>query len=309
MRDSDKGMKILCACALFLLSAIASAQVVLPDWEEVRIKTHDLGGGVFMLEGFGGNIGALIGADGILLVDDQYAPLNEKILSALAVLSDRDVQFVINTHWHPDHSNGNQEMAERGAVILAHDNTRRHLAEAQSMEALGELLRPTQGALPILSFNDTVHFHFNNETVRVLHIGPAHTDGDAIVQFMQADVIHVGDAYFNGFYPYIDIESGGAIDGMIGFLDELSHIAGPATQIIPGHGPIADRMDVLRYRDDLRIIRARVKNAIAEGVTLEELIAQSPLADLNPVYAGDIVGEADVLGMVYRSLQKDEDGK
>ena len=287
-----------------LLSPPAVAQVVLPDWDTVEIKTHDLGHGIYMLEGFGGNIGASVGADGIFLVDDQYAPLTAKVKAALARLSDRPVRFVINTHWHPDHTNGNEHLGAAGAIIVAHDNTRRHLMTAMTMQDLAPLLRPSPKALPILTFNDTVTFHWNGDTVRVLHIPPAHTDGDAIVHFLRADVIHVGDAYFNGFYPFLDVENGGDIDGMIAFLGDLAAIAGPETRIVPGHGPVAGREDVIAYRKDLVTIRNRVAAAIRAGTSLEDLIAASPLADLNPRYAGEVVGEADVLTMVYRSLSR-----
>ncbi|MFQ5347229.1 MAG: MBL fold metallo-hydrolase [Rhodothalassiaceae bacterium] len=297
----------LCTACGFLaagLAAPALAQVVLPDWETVEIRTHDLGHGIYMLEGFGGNIGASVGDDGIFLVDDQYAPLTEKVKAALARLSDKPVRFVINTHWHPDHTNGNEHMGEAGAIIVAHDKTRKHLMAAMTMDDLAPLLRPSPRALPILTFNDTVTFHWNGDTVRVVHIPPAHTDGDAIVQFAGADVIHVGDAYFNGFYPFLDVENGGDIDGMIAFLSDLAAMAGPGTRIIPGHGPVAGREDVIAYRRDLVTIRNRVAAAIDAGTSLEDLIAASPLADLNPRYAGEVVGEADVLTMVYRSLRR-----
>ncbi len=301
------GRRTVLAAGIALAAATATpaaAQVVLPDWKTVEIKTHDLGHGVYMLEGFGGNIGASVGADGIFLVDDQYAPLTEKVKAALARLSDQPVRFVINTHWHPDHTNGNEHMGDAGAVIVAHDNTRKHLMAAMHMADLAPLLRPSPKALPILTFNDTVTFHWNGDTVRVVHIPPAHTDGDAIVHFATADVIHVGDAYFNGYYPFIDVENGGDIDGMIAFLGDLAKMAGPETKIIPGHGPVAGRADVIAYRTDLMTIRDRVAAAVAAGTSLEDLIAASPLADLNPRYAGEVVGEADVLTMVYRSLQR-----
>lgn len=286
------------------LAGSAAAQVVLPDWDTVEIRDTDLGHGIHVLEGFGGNIGVSAGVDGVILVDDQYAPLSAKVKAAVARISGAPLRFVINTHWHPDHTNGNEEMGAAGALIVAHDATRRHLASAMTMEGLAEALRPTPAALPVLTFKDSVTFHINGQTVKVIHIAPAHTDGDAIVHFVEADVIHVGDAYFNGFYPFIDVDGGGDIDGMIAFLGELAAMAGETTRIVPGHGPVAGREDVVAYRRVLLTIRERVAAAIDAGTSLEALIAEHPLADLNPIYAGDVVGEADVLAMVHASLMK-----
>jgi len=299
---------VACAGCLLLGGAQAAAQVTLPEWDRVEIVTHDLGDGLYMLEGFGGNIGVSAGEDGILLVDDQYAPLTGKIRAALAEISDAPVRFVVNTHWHADHTGGNEKLGAAGAVLVAHDNTRLHLIQAMADMDIEAMLRPSPDSLPVLTFDDRLTFHLNGERVQALHIPPAHTDGDVIVIFKEANVIHVGDDYFNGYYPFIDVAHGGSIDGMIAFLGNLVGMSDTETQIIPGHGPVAGRADVERYRADLIEIRRRVHDAIADGRALEELIAARPLEDFDPRYASDVVGQADVLRMVYRSLIRNGDG-
>ena len=292
------------AC-LSLTGGGAVAQVKLPEWDRVEIVTHDLGAGLYMLEGFGGNIGVSVGKDGILLVDDQYAPLTEKIRAALAKISDAPVRFVVNTHWHADHTGGNENLGAAGAVIVAHDNTRVNLIEAMDDADIDAMLRPRPDSLPVLTFDDALTFHLNGETIVARHIPPAHTDGDVVVTFEGANVIHVGDTYFNGFYPFIDVAHGGSIDNMIAFLGDLVAMSDADTRIVPGHGAVASRTDVERYRADLIEIRGRVSDAIAGGLTLEDLIAARPLEDFNPRYASEVVGQADVLRMIYKSLIRD----
>lgn len=288
----------------FLWTGAAQAQVELPDWDTVEIKTIDLGGGVYMLEGFGGNIGVLAGDDGVILVDDQYAMLTEKIVAAVTALSAAPVRFVINTHWHPDHTGGNENLGAAGAIIVAHDESRRIMLFTQEDEELKQQIHFAPGDIPVITFSRTATFHINGETVEVRHIAPAHTSGDAIVIFKNADVIHTGDAYFNGFYPFIDVRFGGSIDGMIAFYDELLALAGPDTQIIPGHGPVAGRDDVRDYQAMLRQVRDRVAKAIADGVSLDDLIAAEPLADLDPKWGGNLIKAEGLLRMVHGDLSR-----
>ncbi len=284
---------------------IAQAQLIkLPDWDTVEMKTVDLGSGIYMLEGFGGNIGVSVGADGVFLIDDQYAPLTPKVVAAIEKLSDQPIRFVINTHWHGDHTGGNENLGKMGALIVAHDNARAVLALGSKDEASGKWLPPPAKSLPVETFNDTVTFYLNGQTVHVFHIAPAHTDGDVVVHFREANVIHTGDAYFNGFYPFIDVEHGGSIDGMIAFYDQLLALADADTKIIPGHGPVATRADVQRYQAMLKTVRDRVAAAIAAGQSLEDLTAANPLADLDPEWGGNLIKAPVLLSMVYADLSR-----
>ncbi len=289
------------AAGLFSISA-SKAQVVLPDWETVEIKTFDLGGGIYMLEGFGGNIGVSAGEDGVIIIDDQYAPLTGKVMAAIRRLSDKPIRFVLNTHWHPDHTGGNERLGKEGAVIIAHDKTRDFMTAAQLIDGLKEAF--PDAAIPVATFSDTLTFHMNGETIRAFHVPNAHTAGDAVVHFQEADVIHTGDAYFNGFYPFIDVERGGSIDGMIAFYEDLIAMAGPQTKIIPGHGAVANRDNVRTYQEMLIDVRGRVAAAIEAGTSLEDLIAAEPLKDLDPVYGGNIIKAPDFLAMVFRELSE-----
>lgn len=290
---------------VFGTADIATAQLVeLPDWDAVTITTYDLGSGIYMLEGFGGNIGVSAGKDGVFLIDDQYAPLTQKVIAAIEKLTEQPIRFVINTHWHGDHTGGNENLGKSGALIVSHDNTRTVLALARMDEAPNGKVPPSPESLPVITFDSTVTFHLNDETIRVFHIEPAHTDGDVVVHFRDANVIHTGDAYFNGFYPFIDVEHGGSIDGMIAFYDQLLSLADAQTKIIPGHGAVANRGDVQRYQTMLKTVRTRVADAIEEGLSLEELITSEPLADLDPEWGGNLIKAPMLLSIVHADLSR-----
>ncbi|PCI51602.1 MAG: MBL fold metallo-hydrolase [Alphaproteobacteria bacterium] len=289
-----------------LLTSLANthAQVILPDWDTVKIKTHNLGHGIYMLEGFGGNIGVSAGEDGVILVDDQYAPLTEKILAALDVISKKPVTYVINTHWHDDHTGGNENLGKSGAVIVAHEKTRSYLLDIHAERLKQSQTTPKNIGIPVLTFNDVLTFHFNGQTIHAFHVEPAHTDGDIIIQFVEANVIHTGDTYFNGFYPYIDVDHGGSIDGMIDVYDKLIAISDPETRIIPGHGDIADRNDMREYQTMLKTVRSIVANAIIAGNPIDEFIATEPLKALDPIYGNNLIKAPDLLRMLYKDLLK-----
>lgn len=284
--------------------------VQLPDWKTVEVRAHHLRGPVWYLEGFGGNIGVVVTGRGTVLIDDQYAPLTDKIRAALAeITKDPKPRFIINTHWHPDHTGGNERFAKAGAVVIAHDNTRHHLRAAEFDPEMPELLRPHVESLPIVTFNDTVTFHLDDEEVVAFHIPPAHTDGDVVVRLRDSDVIHAGDACFHGYYPYIDIENGGSIDGLIAFWERLvGGLMDEDTILIPGHGSPMTRADVAAYLADMKSVRGRVAAAMKRGEDLKTLIARHPLADLDPKYESEVVEEADILTMVWRSLERTRTG-
>ena len=261
----------LLAFALPPAAALGQAQ------EEVTIESVELGGGVFLLTGQGGNLGAFVGEDGIFLIDDQFAPLTDKILAALAKLSPQPVRFVLNTHWHRDHTGGNENLGKRGAILVAHDNVRLRLSSEQFNEIFQRTTPPSPpGALPVVTFADAVTFHWNGDTVRAFHVEHAHTDGDVVVSFEKANVVHMGDLFFNGRYPVIDISSGGGVEGIIAGVDRVLGMIDDSTKVIPGHGPLGDKKTLQAYRNMLAEISGRVKSLIAQGKTLEEVKAAKP---------------------------------
>ena len=273
------------------------------DFSAVQIQTTPVAGSVYMLTGRGGNIGLSVGEDGAFIVDDQYAPLTDKIRAAIGALTDHPVRFVVNTHWHGDHTGGNENFGEAGALIVAHENVRARMSTEQFIEAFGSRTPPSPAAaLPVITFTDAVTFHWNGETIRVHHVADAHTDGDAIIHFTDADVLHLGDTYFNGFYPFIDTSSGGTIDGMIAAADRALALADADTKIIPGHGPLSNRAELITYRNMLADVRDRVAALIDEGKTRDEVVAARPTADLDAEW-GDGFLQPDVwIGLVFDSM-------
>lgn len=263
------------------------------NFDTVEVKPQKVAEGVWMLQGAGGNIGVSAGADGVVLIDDQFAPLTAKIKAAVATFSDQPVRFVFNTHCHGDHVGGNENFATGGAVIVAHDNVRRRM----SVEQVNKLFNRTTPAapakaLPVVTFDDSVTFHLNGETLAAFHVAPAHTDGDAVVRFRNADVVHMGDVFFNGRYPIIDLSSGGSADGIVAACDRVLPTLGPATKVIPGHGPLSDREGLKRYRDMVATVRDRVKKLVKEKKTLEQVQAAKPTAEFEAEWgAGSMKGD------------------
>ncbi len=282
-----------------LCSAPAAAQQ--PNWSRVEIRVERVAPGVAVLFGAGGNIGLSYGDDGNVLIDDQYAPLTERILAAVRTVDPDPIRFVVNTHWHGDHTGGNENVGRTGAVIVAHDNVRRRMS-------VGQMLRGTQvapaapAALPVVTFSDDVTFHLNGDEVRVHHVEHAHTDGDALVHWSRANVLHMGDTYFNGMLPFIDLESGGSIHGLLAAVDEALGIADERTVIIPGHGPIASRANLQSYRDMLESLRAQVAAAMRAGRSLDEIKAMR-LADRFGRDT-DFISPDAFIESVYRSLSQ-----
>ena len=189
------------------------------DFSQVEIRTEQVADGLYVLFGAGGNIGLSVGEDGAFLVDDQYAPLTEKILAAVAAVTDQPVRWVLNTHWHGDHTGGNENLGREGAMIVAHENVYRRLNPAEFADLVGRSQQSAPEGLPVVTFNDRVSFHWNGEDIRVNHMPNAHTDGDALVFFTNADAVHMGDTFFNGRYPFIDVDSGGGVHGVIAIAD------------------------------------------------------------------------------------------
>jgi glyoxylase-like metal-dependent hydrolase (beta-lactamase superfamily II) len=269
----------LIAAALVLGSAVAVAQ---RDFSKVEIKPTPLADGLWMLQGAGGNIGVCAGPDGVLLIDDQFAELSDKIKAAVTSLSSQPLRFVLNTHWHGDHVGGNENMANAGATIVAQNNVRLRMSVEQ-YNAVFDRRSPASPAraLPVITFNDSLTFHLNGDDITCFHVAPAHTDGDVIVWFHKANVIHMGDCLFNGFYPVIDVSSGGHVAGMIAADDRVLAVAGPDTKLVPGHGPLATRADLQAFRDMLKTSSERIAKLVKQKKSLKEIQDAKPLADLD----------------------------
>ncbi len=288
------------AGAAALVAGVAAGPVAgQRDMSQVEIRTIELESDLFMLMGRGGNIGLSVGDDGAFLVDDQFAPLTDRILAAVAAVTDRPVRWVLNTHWHGDHTGGNENLGKAGAMIVAHENVYRRMNPAEFAELVGRSRQAPRAALPVVTFDDGVRFHWNGRHIRVTHIGAAHTDGDAIVHFPRANVFHMGDTFFNGRYPFVDVESGGGIDGVIAAANFVLERSSEGTRIIPGHGDLASPSDLRAYRDMLETVRLRVAGLVANGRTEDQVVASAPTADLDAAWGDD---PERFVRAVYRSL-------
>ncbi len=285
---------------------LAAALVASPAWTQpgdVEIRTEPIRGGVHILYGQGGNIGVSVGEDGVLMIDDQYAPLSDRILAAIDELSEAPVRFLVNTHHHQDHTGGNENIGKQGAVIVAHENVRARLSVEQVVEAFNMRTPPSpKVALPVVTFADSVTLHWNGDEIDVIHVDNAHTDGDSIVHFKKANVFHMGDCYFNGMYPFIDPSSGGAIDGVIRAADLVLERANPESRVIPGHGPLSSAAELRSFRDMLVTVRDRIQTLIDDGKTKDEVLAAKPTADLDAKWGQGFLAPDRWVGFVYDGM-------
>jgi len=250
------------------------------NFDTVQVRAVPVAGAVHMLQGAGGNIGLVVGDDAVFVVDDQFAPLTPKVLAAIKSVTPQPVRFVLNTHWHFDHTGGNENMGKAGALIFAHENVRRRMSKDQFIEALNrtEPASP-RGALPVVTFTDTVSFHLNGDSIVVFHVAPAHTDGDAVVLFTRANVVHTGDLFVSAGFPFVDRSSGGSIHGIIAAAERILAATNAGTRIVPGHGPLADRARVQAYHDTLVVVRDRMRKEIAAKHTIEQVLASAITAE------------------------------
>jgi glyoxylase-like metal-dependent hydrolase (beta-lactamase superfamily II) len=247
------------------------------DYDKVQIKTIKTSGNVYMLMGSGGNIGVLAGDDGVFLVDDQFAPLTKKIKGAIGKISDKEIRFLINTHWHFDHVGGNENIGETGSVIIAHENVRKRMSTDQFIEFFQKKVPASpKVALPIITFTQDLMFHLNGDDIHVFHVNNAHTDGDSIVYFRNSNVIHTGDIYFAGIYPFIDTSSHGSVNGVIDAAQHILSIIDDNTKVIPGHGSLSNKAELSAYVDMLISLRAKITKQISDGKTLEEIQKTKP---------------------------------
>jgi glyoxylase-like metal-dependent hydrolase (beta-lactamase superfamily II) len=290
---------------LALVAALGAGSAAAQDWDAVEVEAIPVAPEIYMLTGRGGNIGVAVGEDGVILIDDQYAPLTAKIRAAVSRLDDDPIRFVLNTHWHGDHTGGNEALGRVGSVIVAHDNVRRRMSVEQFMEQFDRRVPPAPvGALPIVTFSETVTFHIDDETVHVFHVPHAHTDGDSIVHFVDANVIHMGDVMFNGMYPFIDMSSGGNVEGIIAAAERVLPLCDGKTAIIPGHGPLADREALETYHHVLKSVRDRVAAMVDEGKSLEQIQAAKPSAEFDENWGGGFIAPDLFVQFVHDSLGK-----
>ncbi len=286
------------ALASIFAAGVAAAQD--NPFANVEIKTTEVVPGIYMMEGAGGNIGLSTGEDGPFIIDDQFAPLSEKILSAIGAVTDAAPTFLLNTHWHGDHAGGNENMAAAGAKIVAHNNVRKRLKEGRKGE------RPTppapETALPVITFSEEITFHWNDHEILVFHTQNAHTDGDAIVYFKDIDVLHMGDVFFNGGYPFIDLSSGGDLDGYIAAHEAVLEKITENTKIIPGHGSLATTADLIATKDMLIEVREKIQAQIDKGKTEDQVVKKNPLKKLSKKWGNGFIKGDFMTRTAYQSL-------
>jgi cyclase len=275
-----------------------------PDFSKVEIKTTKLTDNFYTLEGQGGTIGVLPGPDGVFMVDSQFAPLSEKIAAAIKQISDRPIRFLVNTHVHGDHTGGDANFGKMGVTILARENLRMRL-EHPNPGANGQPGVPMAPAgLPVITYDAPLTLHMNGEEIRLIPAPKAHTDGDTFVQFVNANVIMTGDFFRSIQFPNIDRASGGSLPGLIDALNAVIKAAGPATKIVPGHGPVVDRTAVMAQRDMVVAIRDKVAKLVKEGKTLEQVVAAKPTADYDAKVQQPGTTAERFVGQLYAELQK-----
>ncbi len=297
-------MKRLSVAAL-IMASLAAPVWAQQDFSAIEIETIQVAGGVYMLVGAGGNIGLSVGDDGAFVVDDQFAPLNEKIMAAIAAVTDADVKFLVNTHFHGDHTGGNEAFGAAGAVIVAHENVRARMSTDQFREIFNQPIPASpSGALPIVTFSDEMTFHWNGDTIRAIHVAPAHTDGDTILHFQDANVIHMGDTFFNGVYPFIDVSSNGDINGIIAAGYRALGIANEDTAIIPGHGPVSDAAGLAAWLDVLKVTRVSMQSLIDRGMSEDEAVAARPTAAFDEQFGGGFMNPENFNRLLYQSLSR-----
>lgn len=290
--------------SIFFVSALlfgAAPACAQQDLSKVEIKVEQLTPGVAVLFGAGGNIGLSHGEDGNVLIDDQFAPLTAKILAAVRRIDPDPVKFVVNTHWHGDHTGGNENLGKLGAVIVAHDNVRRRMSVDQFSKRFGKTTVSPNSALPVVTFGHGVTLNLNGDELQIVHVRNAHTDGDSLVYWRKAKVLHMGDVFFHKVsLPFIDLDSGGSIDGAIAAVRTALRLAAPDAKIIPGHGPVATRADLEAYLAMLVDIRGKIASAKAAGKSLDQVKAANP-AKPYEVYNGFISADA-FAETVFQSL-------
>jgi glyoxylase-like metal-dependent hydrolase (beta-lactamase superfamily II) len=281
-----------------------------PDFSKVEIKTTDLGDHVYMLEGQGGNITVAVAKDGIIMVDGEYAPLHDKIRAAIATVSNQPIKYLVNTHFHGDHTGGNEPFAKDGVAIVAEVNVKNRLAAGTTNGLTGVQTPPAPpAALPAKTYTGSFKIRLNGRVADLKHIANAHTDGDTYIWFKTANVLSTGDTFTNGRYPNIDFANGGNIKGMIAATDAYLKLTNAKTRIVPGHGPIADKAALTEYRTMLVTARDRMAKLVKEGKSEDDVVAAKPFSDLDAKWAPTELAGRNFTRVVYHSLADKKDGK
>ena len=287
--------------SIFLSTSVLAQQ----DFSAVEIQTIDVADGLYMLVGQGGNIGLSVGSDGTFIIDTQFAPLSEKIQAAIRGAGGGDVEFVVNTHWHGDHTGGNQNFASTGATIVAHNNVTARMSVDQVREIFNQDIPASPAAaLPTITFPNRMTFHWNGNTVNVVHVDNAHTDGDSIVHFTELNVFHMGDTFFNGNYPFVDVSSDGSLDGIIAAGENVLRRTNSATKIIPGHGALATPDDLRTDLEVLRTVRERIQSLIDQGRSEDQVVAANPTSEWDAAYGAGFMNPENFTRLVYQSLSR-----
>jgi cyclase len=281
-----------------------------PDFSKVEIKTTDLGDNCYMLEGQGGNITVAVAKDGIIMVDGEFAPLHDKIKAAIEAISKQPIKYLINTHFHGDHTGGNELFARDGVIVVAEANVRKRLAAGTSNGLTGAQTPPAPlGALPSKTYTGAFRIRLNGRVADLEHIANAHTDGDTYVWFKTANVLSTGDTFTNGRYPNIDFANGGNIKGMIAASDAYLKLTNAKTRIVPGHGPLADRAALIEYRTMLITARDRMAQLVKEGKSEDDVVAAKPFANLDAKWAPTELAATNFVRVVYQSLAGKSDAR
>lgn len=292
--------------ALMLVALLAfAAPLAAQNPDSVEFTRQRLADGVYLLQGAGGNIGLSTGKDGVFIIDDDYAPLTPKLKAAIARVANTPIRFVINTHKHGDHTGGNEILGAEGAIIVAQENVRARMSASQFYKEFNQTTPAAPvSALPIITFSESMTLYLNGDTVDILHAKAAHTDGDALIRFRKANIIHMGDTFFNGFYPYIDVTAGGSMDGMIAAANQALGLANEKTRIIPGHGPMATRVELTAFRDMLVTARVRIAKAKINGMTAEQVLNANLLADLDSTWGKGFMTSAQFAASAYNAIPR-----
>lgn len=289
----------------FIMLFISLSNFPIAFASHLDLNTTKLNDSMYVIQGSGGNVILSIGIDGVILVDDQYAPVTEKMKSVISNITNKPIKFVINTHWHPDHVGGNERLGEAGAIIVSHENVRKRLSNDQFFELINQTIPAlSKKGLPIITFSDNMTFYQNNDDIRISYLYNGHTDGDSAVYFTHNNVIHVGDDFSDKAYPFMDLSTGGSIDGLISSLQSIISIINNETKVVAGHSGISNQTKVKEYVNMLIDVRSLVSNMMKEGKSLDDIIQSKPTSQYDTIYQDySFIKPKDFVTNIYESLQ------